>query len=128
LAERAALFLRESGIQHLLIDLPSVDKEKDEGKLLAHKAFWNVTDVNDLNLDARLEATITEMIYVPDNVADGSYLLNLQIASLKMMQVRVNPFCTPYLTSDLEEMNLETYYDYCLSKGVTEHFPLTKML
>jgi hypothetical protein len=52
-----------------------------------------VTDVNDLNLDARLEATITEMIYVPDNVADGSYLLNLQIA-LKMMQVRVNPFCT----------------------------------
>jgi kynurenine formamidase len=83
LAERAALFLRESGIQHLLIDLPSVDKEKDEGKLLAHKAFWNVTDVNDLNLDARLEATITEMIYVPDNVADGSYLLNLQIASFE---------------------------------------------
>jgi kynurenine formamidase len=39
LAEGAALFLRESGIQHLLIDLPSVDKEKDEGKLLAHKAF-----------------------------------------------------------------------------------------
>jgi hypothetical protein len=57
-----------------------------------------VTDVNDLNLDARLEA-ITEMIYVPDNVADGSYLLNLQIASLKMMQVRVNPVL--YLTSDL---------------------------
>jgi hypothetical protein len=93
------LFLRESGIQHLLIDLPSVDKEKDEGKLLAHKAFWNVTDVNDLNLDARLEATITEMIYVPDNVADGSYLLNLQIA-LKN-EVRVNPFCTLYLTSIL---------------------------
>jgi hypothetical protein len=56
------------------------------------------------------------MIYVPDNVADGSYLLNLQIASLKMMQVLVNPFCTLYLTSDFEEMNLETYYDYCLSK------------
>jgi hypothetical protein len=66
LAERLLCFF-ESGIQHLLIDLPS-DKEKDEGKLLAHKAFWNVTDVNDLNLDARLEATITEMIYVPDNV------------------------------------------------------------
>jgi kynurenine formamidase len=83
LAEGAALFLRESGIQHLLIDLPSVDKEKDEGRLLAHKAFWNVTDVNDLNPDARLESTITEMIYVPDNVRDGSYLLNLQIASFE---------------------------------------------
>jgi hypothetical protein len=34
-----------------------------------------------------------------------------------MMQVLVNPFCTPYLTSDFEEMNLETYYDYCLSDG-----------
>jgi kynurenine formamidase len=83
LAEEAALFLRESGIQHLLIDLPSVDKEKDEGKLLAHKAFWNVSDVNNLNADARLEATITELIYVSDHVPDGSYLLNLQIASFE---------------------------------------------
>jgi hypothetical protein len=125
LAERLLCFL----IQHLLIDLPSVDKEKDEGKLLAHKAFWNVTDVNDLNLDARLEATITEMIYVPDNVADGSYLLNLQIASFENDASPSKPVLYLYLTSDLEEMNLETYYDYCLSKkGVTEHFPLTKML
>lgn len=83
LDEEAARFIRESGIQHLLIDLPSVDKEKDEGKLLAHKAFWNVTDVNNLNSDARLDATITELIYVPDDVPDGSYLLNLQIASFE---------------------------------------------
>lgn len=83
LAEDAARFIRESGIQHLLIDLPSVDKEKDEGKLLAHKAFWNVTDVNNLNANARLNCTITEMIYVADEVKDGSYLLNLQIASFE---------------------------------------------
>jgi kynurenine formamidase len=83
LEEAAALFIRESGIQHLLIDLPSVDKEKDEGKLLAHKAFWNVTDVNHLNEDARQNATITEMIFVADEIIDGSYLLNLQIASFE---------------------------------------------
>lgn len=83
LAEDAARFICESGIQHLLIDLPSVDKEKDEGKLLAHKAFWNVTDVKNLNEEARLNATITEMIYVVDAVKDGSYLLNLQIASFE---------------------------------------------
>ena len=83
LNEDAALFIRESGIQHLLIDLPSVDKEKDDGKLLAHKAFWNVTDVNNLNADARLDCTITEMIFVPDEVKDGTYLLNLQIASFE---------------------------------------------
>jgi kynurenine formamidase len=83
LAEEAAHFIRESGIKHLLIDLPSVDKEHDEGKLLAHKAFWNVKDVNDLNSNARLDATITEMIFVDDSVEDGIYLLNLQIASFE---------------------------------------------
>lgn len=83
LSEDAAKFIRESNIDHLLIDLPSVDKEHDEGKLLAHKAFWNVTDVNLLNPDARQNATITELIYVPDEVADGIYLLNLQIASFE---------------------------------------------
>ncbi|MFH7011974.1 cyclase family protein [Flavobacterium sp. FlaQc-52] len=83
LAEDAAVFIRESEIQHLLIDLPSVDREHDEGKLLAHKAFWNVKDTLHLNPDARLKATITEMIYVSDEVKDGDYILNLQIASFE---------------------------------------------
>lgn len=83
LSEDAAIFIRESEIQHLLIDLPSVDKEHDEGKLLAHKAFWNVKDTHNLNSDARLNATITEMIYVPEDIEDGNYILNLQIASFE---------------------------------------------
>jgi len=83
LSEEAAIFIRESEIQHLLIDLPSVDKEHDEGKLLAHKAFWNVKDTLNLNPDARLNATITEMIYVRDEIEDGDYILNLQIASFE---------------------------------------------
>lgn len=83
LSEEAAIFIRESEIQHLLIDLASVDKEHDEGKLLAHKAFWNVKDTHNLNDDARFEATITEMIFVPNEIEDGDYLLNLQIASFE---------------------------------------------
>ena len=83
LSEDASVFIRERGIKHLLIDLPSVDREHDQGKLLAHKGFWNVKNVHDLNADARHEATITEMIFVPDQVHDGSYLLNLQIASFE---------------------------------------------
>lgn len=83
LDEDAARFICESGIKHLLIDLPSVDKEHDQGKLLAHKAFWNVKNVDVLNDDARLESTITEMIFVSNEVKDGSYLLNLQIASFE---------------------------------------------
>ena len=83
LEEAAAIYIREKGIQHLLIDLPSVDKEHDEGKLLVHKAFWNVKDVNQVNKDARFNCTITEMIYVNDAVKDGSYILNLQFASFE---------------------------------------------
>ncbi len=75
LTEKAALLIRKVGVKHLLIDTPSVDKEKDEGKLLAHKAFWNYP------ASPRLNATITEFIYVDNEVKDGSYLLNLQMAS-----------------------------------------------
>ena len=74
LLEEAAIYLREKGVKHLLIDLPSVDKEKDEGKLLAHNAFWNTSD------NIRLDATITEFIFVPNKVIDGTYFLNIQIA------------------------------------------------
>lgn len=83
LTEEAAHFIREMGVEHLLIDLPSVDREQDEGKLLAHKAFWNVKDVNNVNSDARFECTITELVYVPNKVEDGDYLLNLQIVSFE---------------------------------------------
>ena len=81
LEEAAARFIRETGISHLLIDLPSVDREEDGGALLAHKAFWNVKNTHNLNADARHNATITELVFVPDTVQDGTYLLNLQIAS-----------------------------------------------
>ena len=83
LEEAAAIFIREKGIQHLLIDLPSVDREHDEGKLVAHKAFWNVKDINQVNDDARFNSTITELIYVDEKVTDGSYILNLQFASFE---------------------------------------------
>lgn len=74
LQEQAAIFLREIGVDHLLIDTPSVDKELDGGALLAHRAFWNYPK------RTREQATITEFIYVPNRVKDGSYLLNLQTA------------------------------------------------
>jgi kynurenine formamidase len=74
LTEQAANYLRQKGIKHLLVDLPSVDKEKDEGRLLAHKAFWNVEG------EIRHDATITELIFVPNKIKDGKYILNIQIA------------------------------------------------
>ena len=77
LDSEASGWIREKGIEHLLIDLPSVDREMDGGKLSAHHAFWNYPG------KTRLEATITELIYVPDKVKDGNYLLNLMVASFE---------------------------------------------
>jgi kynurenine formamidase len=83
LLQETAIYIREQGIKHLLIDLPSIDKEVDEGQLLAHKAFWNVKNTDPLNADARRACTVTEMIFVDNAIIDGSYFLNLQIASFE---------------------------------------------
>lgn len=75
---RIAEFLRENNVKHLLIDLPSVDKEIDGGELKAHRAFWN------MNGNIRKDCTITELIYVNNDIHDGLYLLNLQVTSLEI--------------------------------------------
>ena len=66
--------LLKKGIKHLLIDLPSVDRENDEGALVFHHAFWEVPS------NPNFERTITEMIFVEDKIEDGIYLLNIQTA------------------------------------------------
>ncbi|MEM9545980.1 MAG: cyclase family protein [Bacteroidota bacterium] len=75
---KAIQFLVDKGIKHLLLDLPSVDREEDGGKLSAHKAFWNYPNIIDT------EKTITEMVFVDNAVSDGLYLLNLQIVSFEL--------------------------------------------
>ncbi len=69
--------IRGKGIKHLLIDLPSVDREEDGGELAAHHAFWNYPE------NPQYAMTITEMVFIPDTLADGEYFLNLQIASFE---------------------------------------------
>jgi len=76
----AARYLVELGIEHLLVDLPSIDRAHDEGLLAAHRLFWGLPERSRaLSLATRPDATITELIYVPDALADGLYLLNLQV-------------------------------------------------
>lgn len=77
----AIRFIVENGIKHLLCDLPSIDRIFDDGKLLNHRIFWSVDEGSfAANAETRIESTITELIYVPNDVPDGEYTLNLQIA------------------------------------------------
>ena len=89
LEAEAALLLREKGVRHLLIDLPSIDPEVDGGALAAHRAFWRFPE------NPIPEATITELIFVPDQAADGIYLLNLQVAAFRMDAAPSRPVLYP---------------------------------
>ena len=71
----AAAYLRDEDVKHLLLDVPSIDREDDGGKLSAHHEFWNYP------ASPRVDCTITELMYVDDEVVDGIYLLELQYAA-----------------------------------------------
>lgn len=83
LDKKAMQFLVDQGVEHLLLDLPSVDREVDKGLLAAHHIFWKVGEGYKKS-EARKSATITEMVYVADIIKDGLYLLNLQVAPLEL--------------------------------------------
>lgn len=86
LTKEAMQYLVNMDVKHLLLDLPSVDREYDEGKLACHRIFWNMSisgRKGDHNTP-RHDRTITELIYIPDTVTDSLYLLNLQIPSINL--------------------------------------------
>jgi kynurenine formamidase len=89
LAEPAPFFtldamrlVRERGVEHLLVDLPSLDRASDEGKLGAHRVFWELpAGTHDVDAAARSMRTVSELLYVPDAARDGRYLLTIHLPS-----------------------------------------------
>lgn len=77
----AMAYIVEVGVKHLLVDMPSVDRLDDGGKLQNHRIFWGLKpEQTHSELSPK---TITELIYVRDEIKDGVYLLNLQVAAFK---------------------------------------------
>jgi arylformamidase len=78
----AMAMLVERGVTHLLVDLPSVDRLLDEGRLSGHRVFFGMPPDSSAAAEVgRPDATITEMIYAPDSLPDGLYALSLQLAA-----------------------------------------------
>ncbi len=82
-------------VMHLLVDLPSVDREQDAGALDCHHAFWGFPEA------PRYEATISEMIWLDDVIADGLYCLFLQPPSIQNDAAPSRPLL--YATQCLKE-------------------------
>jgi len=83
LSREAAGWLVERGIEHLIVDLPSIDRIQDEGRLTCHRIFFGLPPAaRSLGLATRAHCTVTELAFVPDEALDGDYLLELQVPAL----------------------------------------------
>ncbi len=77
-------FMFKSGVEHLIVDLPSIDRIFDDGKLANHRRFWKVASGKfEANEHTRINCTITELAYISTDIKDANYLLNLQIAAFE---------------------------------------------
>jgi arylformamidase len=96
LSREAAALLVSRGIQHLIVDLPSIDRAEDEGRLTAHRIFFGLPRPSvELAAATRPAATVTELAFVPDSVADGVGLLELQVPALSGDAVPSRPLFYP---------------------------------
>ena len=81
LSIEAIQLLLELGVSHLLVDTASVDRADDEGRMRVHRLWWGVPDGSSfVGQGAASHRTITEMTCVPESLADGPYLLQIQVA------------------------------------------------
>ncbi len=79
----AMRLVRAKGVAHLLVDLPSLDPLYDGGALAAHRAFWDVPPGSqELPSEEARRRTVTELIFVPDEVPDGAYLLSIHAPNI----------------------------------------------
>lgn len=68
--------LLDQGIEHLMIDQPSVDREEDGGALLAHHAFFGYPN------EIRKNNTITELCKIAPEIQDGLYMVHISIFNM----------------------------------------------
>jgi hypothetical protein len=70
----------QRGVTSLVVDLPSLDRADDGGTLMAHRTYWSLAPgATDARHARRGRALVTELAFVPESVADGLYLLDLQV-------------------------------------------------
>ncbi len=95
---QAISWLAASNLKHLLVDIPSIDKMYDQGLLSNHHLYWQVEpSARWINDASQTDRTITEMIYVDDDIRDGLYCLNLQIPAFGLDAAPSRPLLYPLI-------------------------------
>lgn len=92
----AVRWIVAQGVDTLVVDLPSIDRAQDGGRLAAHRIFWGMPPGSTSATEAaRKQATITEMAFIDADVVDGPYLLNLQVAPFMIDAAPSRPILLP---------------------------------
>lgn len=89
----------ELGVRHLVTDLPSIDRTFDEGTLSNHRIFWKIEAGAKTASEYSRSRTVTEFAYIPDSIADGRYLLNIQIPPFATDAAPSRVMVAPLMTS-----------------------------
>lgn len=77
----AMRWIVQHDVRTLVVDLPSIDRANDQGRLTTHRIFWGLAPGATSSVGAtRPHATVTELAYIDASIPDGPYLLNLQVA------------------------------------------------
>jgi kynurenine formamidase len=97
--QEAAEWLVARRLEHVVLDIPSIDRTEDEGKLTAHRIFFGLPPGSVERADAsRPHCTITELAFVPNEVLDGSYALALFAAAIDGDAVASQPIVYPWVS------------------------------
>ncbi len=100
LSREAAIEIVARGIEHLLVDLPSVDRSQDQGRLTAHRVFFGLPPGSRSAADAaRGDCTITELAQFPATVAEGPCGLLMQLPAFSGDAVPSRPIHLPLAVS-----------------------------
>jgi len=83
-------YMKSLEINHLVVDLPSIDKFDDGGKLGNHQIFWNLNGLPNNN-------TITELAFIKNEIKDDLYLLSINILNLNLDASPCRPIIYPIL-------------------------------
>lgn len=95
----AMRWIVSNGIAALVVDLPSLDRS-DDAELTTHRIFWGLPPgATSAEQATRPTATVTELAFIDDSIADGPYLLNLQVAPFVADAAPSRPILLPLTPS-----------------------------
>tara|TARA_Y100001970_G_C14021868_1_gene743962 strand:+ start:124 stop:924 length:801 start_codon:yes stop_codon:yes gene_type:complete len=89
-SNEAILYIKSLGIEHLIVDIPSIDRFDDGGNLGNHQIFWGLTDIPNNN-------TITELAFISNEIKDGFYILSLNVSNINLDASPCRPIIYPIL-------------------------------